>query len=91
MINIIELEAQKASLARQILSIDNQTMINNIWLVMNGGNLPDKPKNRETDFFEQLKQPQKTLGDFLGLLSENEYVQLKEFTSQARKEWDRAF
>jgi hypothetical protein len=36
--NTIELEAQKASLAREILSIDDQTMINNIWLVLNGGN-----------------------------------------------------
>ena len=35
--NTIELEAEKASLARQILSIDNQSMINNIWLVINGG------------------------------------------------------
>jgi len=37
------------------------------------------------------KQPKKTLGDFLGLLSEKEYLQLEEYTSQARKEWDRDF
>jgi len=37
------------------------------------------------------KKPQKTLGDFLGLLSENEYIQLKEHTQQARKEWNRDF
>jgi len=39
---------------------------------------------------EQRKPYQKTLGDFLGILPENEYVQLKKHTSQARKEWDRA-
>ena len=37
------------------------------------------------------KKPQKTLGDFLGLLSENEYDQLEEHTSKARKEWNRDF
>ena len=37
------------------------------------------------------KKPQKTLGDFFGVLSENESKQLKEYTSQARKEWNRDF
>ena len=37
------------------------------------------------------KQPQKTLGDFLGLLAEDEFLQLKEYTQQARKEWNRDF
>jgi len=37
------------------------------------------------------KQSKKTLGDFLGLLSDDEYVQLKEYTQQARNEWDRDF
>ena len=49
---MIELEAQKASLAREILSIDNQTMINKIWLVINGGNQQDKPRKREIGFLE---------------------------------------
>ncbi|MCL1936802.1 MAG: hypothetical protein FWF52_00195 [Candidatus Azobacteroides sp.] len=37
------------------------------------------------------KHPQKTLEDFLGLLPEDEYLQLKEYTQQARKEWNRNF
>ena len=37
------------------------------------------------------EQPKKTLGDFVGLLSEDEYLQLKEYTQQARKEWNRDF
>ena len=31
----------------------------------------------------------KTLGDFVGLLSPNDYRQLKDHTQQARSEWDR--
>ena len=34
---------------------------------------------------------QKTLGDFFGVLAENDFQQLKEYTTQARKEWDRVF
>ena len=37
------------------------------------------------------KQSKKTMGDFLGLLSEDEYIQLKEYTQEARKEWNRDF
>ena len=37
------------------------------------------------------KQPKKTLGDFIGLLSEDEYLQLKGHTQQARNEWNRDF
>jgi len=53
-------------------------------------------KKVEVTFFalEELfedKQPQKTLGDFFGVLAENDYQQLKEYTTQARKEWDRVF
>jgi hypothetical protein len=47
----IELEAQKACLARKILCIDDQTMLKNIWLVINGDNpafsQQAKPKKRE--------------------------------------------
>ena len=32
MMNTIELEAQKASLAREILSMDDESMMHNIWL-----------------------------------------------------------
>ena len=52
MSTVLELEAQKASLARQILSIDNQTMINNVWLVLNGGKQQEKPPKREIGFLE---------------------------------------
>ena len=53
-------------------------------------------KKVEVTFFalEELfedKQPQKTLGDFFGVLAENDFQQLKEYTTQARKEWDRIF
>jgi hypothetical protein len=34
---------------------------------------------------------QKTLGDFVGLLSSDDYQQLKNHTQQARSEWDRNF
>ena len=34
---------------------------------------------------------QKTLGEFFGVLAENDFQQLKEYTTQARKEWDRVF
>jgi len=32
--SVIELEAQKAGLAREILCMDDETMINNIWLLV---------------------------------------------------------
>ena len=37
------------------------------------------------------KKSKKTMGDFLGLLSDDDYTQIKEFTQQARKEWNRDF
>jgi hypothetical protein len=41
---------------------------------------------------DELSLPsQKTLGDFAGLLSLNDYQQLKDHTQQARSEWDRNF
>ena len=41
---------------------------------------------------EELNLPsKKTLGDFAGLLSSNDYQQLKDYTQQARNEWDRNF
>jgi len=53
-------------------------------------------KKVEITFFalEELledKKPQKTLSDFFGVLAENDYQQLKEYSSQSRKEWDRVF
>jgi len=41
---------------------------------------------------DELNLPSpKTLGDFVGLLSSDDYLQLKNHTLQARKEWDRNF
>ena len=36
--SVIELEAQKAGLAREILSMDDETMINNMWLLVKNYN-----------------------------------------------------
>ena len=44
----IELEVQKASLAREILCIDDVAMINNLWLVLKG----QKTQKREIGFLE---------------------------------------
>ncbi|MCL2073202.1 MAG: hypothetical protein FWH18_04735 [Marinilabiliaceae bacterium] len=49
---LLELEAQKASLARQILSIDNQTIINNVWLMINGDKHNRKHPRREIGFLD---------------------------------------
>jgi hypothetical protein len=40
---------------------------------------------------ELEQQPKKKLGDFWGLLPEEDYRQLKTHTQQARKEWNRDF
>ena len=44
----IELEMQKANLAREILCIDDVAIINNLWLVLNG----HKTRKREIGFLE---------------------------------------
>ncbi len=38
---------------------------------------------------EENIKPKKSMSDFCGILSENEYQSLKEHTEQARKEWNR--
>ena len=38
---------------------------------------------------EEKIKPKKSMSDFCGILSENEYQSLKEHTQQARKEWNR--
>jgi len=52
----IELEAQKACLAREILCMDNETMINHMWLMLNGCkpsvNQKKKSQKREIGFLE---------------------------------------
>ena len=39
---------------------------------------------------EEKQKPKKSMADFSGVLSENDYQSLKEHTEQARKEWNRA-
>lgn len=41
------------------------------------------------DEVNEEKKPKKSLADFCGILSENEYLALKEHTEQARDEWNR--
>ena len=52
----IELEAQKAYLAREILSIDDETMINNMLLFFKGCHYPEikqeQTKKREIGFLD---------------------------------------
>ena len=50
----LELEAQKASLAREILTTNDETIINRIWLLLKGDNSivysQKKSKKREIGF-----------------------------------------
>jgi hypothetical protein len=39
---------------------------------------------------EEKLKPKKSMADFCGVLSENDYQSLKQHTEQARKEWNRA-
>jgi hypothetical protein len=52
--NTIELDAQKAWLAREILNVDSEKMLNNLWVVLKGYNpvfeQQDKSKKRELGF-----------------------------------------
>jgi len=52
----LELEAQKADLARKILCMDDESAINNIWLILKGFsssvNFQKKPQKREIGFLE---------------------------------------
>jgi len=58
--NTVELEAQKAWLAREILCADNESMINYMWVSFKGYNLPayrqEKRKKREVGFLEGKAQ-----------------------------------
>jgi hypothetical protein len=38
---------------------------------------------------EEKIKPKKTMANFTGILSENDYQSLKSHTEQARKEWNR--
>jgi len=46
--NTIELEVQKANLAREILCLNDVVMINNLWLVLKS----HRPPKREIGFLE---------------------------------------
>ena len=54
--NIIELEAQKACLVREILCMDDEKMINDMWLILNRckpqANQQEKSQKREIGFLE---------------------------------------
>jgi len=50
--NTIALEAQKASLAREILCLEDENMINNVWLMLQTINQQKKPQKREIGFLE---------------------------------------
>ncbi len=39
---------------------------------------------------EEKQAAKKSMADFCGILSENDYQSLKDHTEQARKEWNRA-
>ena len=46
--NTIELEAQKAWLAREVLNVDSEKMLNNLWIVLKGYNpVVERPKKNE--------------------------------------------
>ena len=46
--NIIELEAQKAWLAREILNVNSENMLNNLWIALKGYNpVFEQPKKGE--------------------------------------------
>ena len=76
--NAMALEAQKAGLAREILSMEDESIIRDMWLFLKQW----KPA---------ADQQRKTLGDFSGILPEIEYHQLREHATRARKEWNRDF
>ena len=52
--NAMELEAQKAWLAREVLNVDSEKMINNLWVVLKGYTpiieQPQKGEKRELGF-----------------------------------------
>ena len=41
------------------------------------------------ELVEEKAKPKKSMADFCGTLSENDYQSLKQHTEQARKEWNR--
>jgi hypothetical protein len=52
MMSVIELEAQKASLAREILCMEDETIVNNVWLMLKTVYQQNKPQKREIGFLK---------------------------------------
>jgi len=50
--NTITLEAQKAGLAREILCMEDETVINKMWLMLQTVNQQKKTKKREIGFLK---------------------------------------
>ena len=50
--SVIELEAQKASLAREILCMEDETIVNNMWLMLKTVYQQRKPQKREIGFLK---------------------------------------
>jgi len=50
--NTIALEAQKAGLAREILCMEDETVINNMWLMLKTVSRQKKTQKREIGFLE---------------------------------------
>jgi hypothetical protein len=55
--NAVELEAQKAWIAREILNLNDEAMVNNMWLMF---------KNRNTFVYEQKKPRKREIGFLQG-------------------------
>ena len=53
--SVIELEAQKAGLAREILSLDDEVKVNNVWMFL---------KNYHPTTFQQEKSKKREIGFF---------------------------
>lgn len=59
--------------------------------------IPDNYIGREIEVLLRIKdeideeqiKPKKTMANFNGVLSENDYQSLKSYTDQARREWNR--
>ena len=56
--NVIELEAQKAWLAREILNVDSEKMLNSLWITLKGYTpvieQPKKNEKRELGFLNGI-------------------------------------
>jgi len=75
----LELEVQKASLAREILNINDVSIINNVWLVLKG-HQPERQEN---------PKPTTRLSDkFRGVFSKESAESFNEHIKTMRNEWN---